>query len=233
MQRFCVEITHWKNCFTRPQKGNNMDKETKIKVVNLKNLWDIFVHRLWIIGLVAILVMVGVFAVDRLTFEPRYNSTATMYILRQNAPSTGLTSHVTDSDDVAADFSLALNVVKDCTYLIKSHTVLEQATETLSVEVPPYEELLKMIEANNPENTRILEVTVTADSPHKAKSLVDTICTIGADTINRTMGFEQINLYEYGTYNHIPCNKTKPIIFLFIGVLAAVLVYSIDRKSVV
>ncbi len=209
------------------RKGNNMDNQTKIKVVNLKNLWDIFVHRLWIIGLVAVLATVSIFAVDRLTFEPRYNSTATMYILRQNASSTGATPHVTDSDDVAADFSLALNVVKDCTYLIKSHTVLEQVAESLSVKVPPYEELSKMIEAKNPENTRILEVTVIADTPHEAKLLVDSICTIGADTINRTMGFEQINLYEYGTYNHIPCNKTKPIIFIFIGLLAAVLVYSI------
>ena len=95
-----------------------MDNQTKIKVVNLKNLWDIFVHRLWIIALVAVLVTASVFAVDRLTFEPRYNSTATMYILRQNAPNTGVASNVTDSDDVAADFSLALNVVKDCTYLI-------------------------------------------------------------------------------------------------------------------
>lgn len=204
-----------------------MDNQIKIKVVSLKNLWDILIHRLWIIALIAVLTTVSVFTVDALTFEPRYNSTATMYILRQNATNPGNVPPVTNSDDVAADFSLALNVVKDCTYLIKSHTVLAQVTESLSVDVPPYEELSKQIEANNPENTRILEVTVTADTPHEAKLLVDKICTIGADTINKTMGFEQINLYEYGTYNLTPCNKTKPIIYIFIGILAAILVYSV------
>ena len=204
-----------------------MDHQTKIKVVNLKNLWDIFIHRLWIIAFVAVVVTVSVFSIDYLTFVPRYNSTATMYILRQNANKTATTANVTDSDDVAADFSLALNVVRDCTYLIKSHTVLTQVKQSLSLETPSYEELYKRIEAINPENTRILEVTVTADTPHEAKNLVDKICTIGAETINKTMGFEQINLYEYGTYNHTPCNKTKPIIYVFIGILAAVLVYSI------
>ena len=104
------------------RKGNLMDQQTKIKVVNLKNLWDILIHRLWIMLLVAALTTVGVFTVDKLTFEPRYNSTATMYILRQST-NNAASSNVTDSDDVASDFSLALNVVKDCTYLIKSHTV--------------------------------------------------------------------------------------------------------------
>ena len=204
-----------------------MENNTKIRVVSFGDLWNIFVQKIWIIILVCVLVSAGLFALDTFTFKPEYRSTATMYILRQNANKTATTANVTDSDDVAADFSLALNVVRDCTYLIKSHTVLTQVKQSLSLETPSYEELYKRIEAINPENTRILEVTVTADTPHEAKNLVDKICTIGAETINKTMGFEQINLYEYGTYNHTPCNKTKPIIYVFIGILAAVLVYSI------
>ena len=51
---------------------------------------------------------------------------------------------------------------------------------------------------SNPEDTRILEVTVKADSPKMAKAIVDRICTIGAARIEDAMGFQQVNVYELG-----------------------------------
>ena len=41
------------------------------------------------------------------------------------------------------------------------------------------------------------------------------------------MGFQQINLYEYGTLNDKPCNTTSMTTYMLVGMIAAVLVYSI------
>lgn len=201
-----------------------MENNTKIRVVSFRDLWDIFVQKIWIIVLVCALVTVGLFVVNTITFEPEYRSTATMYILRQNMKQ--IAPEQNSADDVATDFSLALDVVKDCDYLMKSYTVVEQVKRNLNLSLD-YEEISKRISTSNPDNTRILEVSVVAESPEEAKRMVDNLCDVGASAINSTMGFEQISLYEYGNMNYEPSNKTKPLLFLFVGMIAAVVTYSV------
>ena len=189
-----------------------------IRVVTIIDLWYIFVHRLWVMALAAVVAVGGLFIINRVTFVPAYSSTATLYILRQNeATATG------NSD---SDFSLALKVVNDCDYLLKSHSVLDEVIQELNLETD-YKTLSKSISTSNPENTRILEVTVESDSPENAKRIVDAICEIGQEQITEAMGFQQVNLYEHGTLNDKPCNATSMTTYMLVGMIAAVLVYSI------
>ena len=64
-----------------------------------------------------------------------------------------------------------------------------------------------------------------ADSPELAKRIVDRICTIGSQRIEDAMGFQQVNLYEFGTTDPDPCNSTRMITFAFAGIVAAVMMY--------
>lgn len=196
-----------------------MEQQTTVRIITLKDLWDIFIHRFWVMVLAAITVMGGMFLVIRLTYVPQYESTATLYILRQDNEQSG-------SSSVSSDFSLALNVVSDCTYLLKSHSVVDAVIDELHLDIP-YEELSKIISTNNPDNTRVLEVNVKAGSPELAKSIVDSICQIGAGKIEEAMGFNQVNLYEYGVLNTRPCNTTGLMAYLLVGIVTAILVYSV------
>ena len=189
-----------------------------VRVVTLKDLWGIFIHRLWIIIIAAAAVVGGLFVINRMTFVPVYSSTATLYILRQEGGAT--------SDSSAdADFSLALKVVNDCDYLLKSHSVLDEVIQKLDLQIG-YKALSESVSTSNPENTRILEVTVESDSPENAKRIVDALCEIGQEKIAEAMGFQQVNLYEYGTLSNKPCNTTSITTYLLAGVIAAILVYS-------
>ena len=194
-----------------------MENKTNTRIVTLKDLWDILIQRIWIIGLAAVISMVSFFVVDRIAFDPKYASTATMYILRQ-------ASENTSAGDLSSDFSLALKVVNDCTYLLKSHTVLDEVGAELQME---YEDLYDSISTKNPQDTRILEVTVKADTPELAKAIVDRVCQVGANSINQAMGFDQVNLYELGTTSDEPCNKTGLLVFLLVGAGVAVLTYAV------
>ena len=196
-----------------------MEQQTTVRIITLKDLWAIFIHRFWVMALAAITVMGGMLLVIRLTYVPQYESTATLYILRQDNEQSG-------SSSVSSDFSLALNVVSDCTYLLKSHSVVDAVIDELHLDIP-YEELSKIISTNNPDNTRILEVNVKAGSPELAKSIVDSICQIGAGKIEEAMGFSQVNLYEYGVLNTRPCNTTGLMTYLLVGIVTAILVYSV------
>ena len=177
-----------------------MNQKASFKTVTLKDLWGIFVQRLWAIILAACICCGGFLVFNRMTFVPQYASTATLYILRQADGAT--------ASDASSDFSLALKVVNDCTYLLKSHTVLDEVISSLNLDME-YEDLYDCVSTSNPEDTRILEVTVKADSPELAKRIVDRICTIGSKRIEDAMGFQQVNLYELGTTDPDPCNSTS------------------------
>lgn len=81
------------------------------------------------------------------------------------------------------------------------------------------------VSTSNPEDTRILEVTVRSDSPENAKRIVDQVCTIGAQRIEDAMGFQQVNLYEFGTTDPEPCNRTGLTTFLLAAIAAALAAY--------
>lgn len=196
-----------------------MDSNQYMRSVTLKDLWDLFVHRFIIIVLAAVVAVGALYGVNTVTYVPMYESTATLYILRQADESIS-------SGDVSNDFSLALKVVNDCTYLLKSHTVLDQVIVDLGLTMT-YRELYEAVSTYNPDSTRILEVTVEAESPELAKRIVDRICELGKDNIAEAMGFEQVNLFEYGVLNRVPCNKMSIITYVLVGMIAAVLVCTV------
>lgn len=195
-----------------------MDNQISTKEITLRDLVDIFLKRLWIMALAAAICMAGVFAGTRLFLPSRYESTATLYILRQTEDAT--------SGDASTDFSLALKVVNDCTYMLKSHTVLDGVISEQGLDMT-YEELYDCVTTHNPEDTRILEVTVEAESAQQAKQIVDSICTIGAEHINRAMGFDQVNLFELGVPESEPCNRVGLVALFLLGVAATIVTYGV------
>lgn len=197
-----------------------MNETNLNRIVTLKDIWDVFVRRIPIILLAAVIAAGGFFAFDRLTYEPLYSSTATLYITRDR------TDNVTTSGEAYNDFTLALKVVYDCNYLLKSRTVLNQIIEEMDLDMT-YAQLYSHISTNNPYNTRILEVTVTAETPDLAKQIVDRICVLGQQKIEDAMGFSQVNLYEYGTHSPIPSNQSSALLTLIAGVAAAVVTYAV------
>ncbi len=197
-----------------------MNDTNNAKVVTLRELWNLFVQRWWVIFLVAGLCAGGLLALREATYVPRYESTATLYILRQNGEEAG------GSNSQYYDFTMALNVVNDCTSLLKSHSVIDHVIAELQL-TQGYRELSNSISTSNPDNTRILKVTVEADTAENAKRIVDAICEEGQKKITEAMGFQQVNLYEYGILNPDPCNQTGLSTYILVGIVAAVVAYLI------
>ncbi len=193
-----------------------MVNQTDARVITLKDLWSILVRRLWIMAAAAVVCVLGTFLVAKLTYTPQYASTATLYVLRQDGEGT--------TAGADSDFSLALKVINDCTYLLKSHAVVDQVIADEGLDMS-YDDLYDAISTANPTNTRILEVTVEADTPEQAKAIVDRLCQIGQEKITEAMGFRQVNFYEHGTLETEPCNRTSWLLYAIIGVSVMVAVY--------
>ena len=194
------------------------EQDLDLRTISLRDLWEIFTRRFFAMLLAAIVVVSGAFAFKQLTFTPRYESVATLYLVNQTAEDSQ------SSSTTYNNFNLALRLVNDCNHLIKSHSVLDQVIDTLNLGMT-YEQLYKTVTVVNPEDTRILEVTVEAESPEQAKRIVDEVCEVGAQKIEEAMGFEQAKLYEYGVLDSKPSNITGLTTYAILGLLAAVAVY--------
>lgn len=197
-----------------------MENNTNTRVVTLSDIWDIFVHHIWIMILAAIVAAGSAYAIVKVTYTERYESVATLYILQQNTMQPQMQNNNYDDD-----FNLALKVVNDCTHLLKSHSVLETVIRDLNLDIT-YEDLYDEITVSNPEDTRILEVRAESNSPESAKRIVDHVCTEGTEKITEAMGFKQVNFYERGILDNKPCNRTSLITYILVAFIAAALVYA-------
>lgn len=193
-----------------------MDNENEVKVITLGDLWQVFLRRLPLILLFAVIAALLAVAADAFLIKPMYKSTATLYILKQE--------NTKDYSYTQSDYTLAMNLVNDCTYMLKSHSVLDEVIEELDLNMS-YKDLARVISTRNPENTRILEISVKTANPKTSKTIVDAICASAAKTIERSIGLDQVNIYDEGILETKPCNKLGSLMYIVFGLVGAVLSY--------
>ena len=191
-------------------------EEKNVRVISLGDIWQAFSWHVIPILLAAAVSVGALYCYARFLRKPMYQSVATLYILRQE--------NGNDYAYTSTDFSLALNVVSDCDYMLKSHAVLDDVIEELDLDVS-YKSLSRMISTQNPEGSRVLEVSVETDNPELSKKIVDSVCRIGAEKISAAMGMDQVNVYDYGTLNYRPSNEIGIRRYILVGLAVAALVY--------
>lgn len=184
--------------------------------VRFSDLLYLFVSKLWIMILVAVLVGGGLFALNFFTFEPQYKSTASMYILRQ--------SEQEEKHDYSSDFNVALNVVNDCKELLTTHKVLDNVIEKEQLPYT-YDELVSMIEINNEKDSRLLEITVVSESAQLSQQIVNSICEVGEQTIDKLVGYDQINTHDKGTLEQESVNSRISYTAILGAIVAFMLTY--------
>lgn len=189
--------------------------------ISIADLWEVFISHVWQIVLAGLLVLAVLVGYSVFTYKPVYTSTATVYIIRQSDSMTGSATSPSSSD-----FNLALNTVKDCTILLKSHKVLDVVIADLGMDIS-YERLSKMISVNNPTDTRYLEISVTAPTPSDAKIIVDKLCEVGRKSIVDIMGINQVSQVDQGTFKETPSNPMIGVMCYVGALAAAVVVYGV------
>lgn len=195
-----------------------MERQDAVRIITLGDIWKVFIRNIIPILLAAAVVIALMFGYETTLLTPKYSSTSTLYILRQE--------NSNDYVYTQSDFSLALNVVNDCTYMVKSHEVLDSVINKLELDMS-YKSLYNAISINNPDSTRILEVTVDTEDAELSKQIVDEICSTAADRINRTMGVDQVNVYSKGSIGLRPSNSISVTAYALAGVVTAIVVYAV------
>ncbi len=134
-------------------------------------------------------------AFSKYVVVPQYSSTAMMYILSKETTLTSL-----------ADLQIGAQLTNDYQVIVKSRPVLEDVIQRLNLN-QSYEQLSGRLTIGNPNNTRILTVSIEDANPQLAKDIVDTVAKVSSDYIADTMEMVPPKIIEEGT---VATQKTNP-----------------------
>ncbi len=213
---------------------NNKERERDEEVeIDLKELFFILLHHLWIIVLAGIVLAAGMFVYTRSFVTPLYSSTASVYVLNRQS-----------SDQLTySDLNSSMQLTKDYQQMFVSRTVLEQVIENLHLQntdgsVMSPSTLANKISISSPSDTRIINLTVTDASPAWARDIVDELCRVGSTHITQVMKIEGINVNEAGnlpTFPSSPNLKKNVLLGAVAGVVlsaAAIIVLHLMNDTI-
>ena len=148
--------------------GNTYENEIEI---NLRDIFYEWKRRIFLILAVGILAACVCCCYITLFVTPMYTSTATILVLTQD-----------ESSATVADLQLGPEIAADYSILISSRPVLEETIENLGLDIS-YTQLEAELTITNPENTRLLQLSVTDADPVLARQLVNELASTASEYI--------------------------------------------------
>lgn len=145
--------------------------------------------------------------------RPTYKSTAKMYVVSASKNS------VVDLDAL----NIGTSLTSDYEQLMLSYPVLEQVINKLNLDMDS-DTLAKMITLENPQDTRILNISVVSTDPKEAKNIANTLMDVAVDYLPKTMSTNAPNVAQKAK---IADRKDGPSYtkYTMIGALAGAFLY--------
>lgn len=209
----------------------NATENMDVISMSFKDMVSLFMKRLWLILLAALIVGGACFAYLTYTYEEEYTSKSTIYLFYKEDGRSGSAA--------ISYLEIALYTLNDCEQIITSRRVLNSVIEDIlndtdlprawrkEVDEMGYGGLKRNISISNVSESRVLEISVRTSDPELSKEIVDRICAYGASEIKYYMGFDQVRVLDEGTLNRTPSNSVNILIPVTLAILAGLLVYAI------
>ena len=183
--------------------------------IDLRELLFELKKKIWFIiaGLLIGAAITG--AYSKFLITPQYKSEAKLYVLSKETTLTSL-----------ADLQIGSQLTQDYKVLVGSRPVLQGVVDHMKLDMT-YRELEKKLTIDNPNNTRILTLTIKDPNPYLAKSIVDEVANTASDYIGEIMEMVPPKLIEDG---EVASEKASPNVLkntIIGGILGLLLVCGI------
>lgn len=204
--------------------AGRLKTEEEIKTIDLIGLFFFVLEKFWLVLLSAIL-FAGIFGWSASRSVPTYTATAKLYIV--NPTNSGLNIY---------DLQLGSALTMDYQEVFRTWEVHEMVRDELALQYS-YEELQSMLTVANPEDTRILYITVKNTDAQLAADIANAYAKAAKTFIMNTMKGEQPSDFSIALVpgTGYKTNRTQAIImgFLLGSVLAAgilTLIFVLDNS---
>lgn len=143
--------------------------------IDLLEIARVLLNKIWMIILCVIVGVTLAFGVTKFVITPQYTATSMIYILSN-----------TTSISSAVDLQLSKQLTIDFEILAKSRPVIERVIGSLDLDYE-YEEMLALLEVENPESSSILRIIVTTPNPQLSKEIANELADVTADRVAEVM----------------------------------------------
>lgn len=162
-----------------------VQQEDDDKEIDLVDLAYALMDKLHFIILAFLLGAVLLNAYAYFFIKPTYQSTAKLYVVSASE----------DSVVNLSDLNIGMSLTKDYEELMLSYPLLDQVILKLNLNYD-YEQLAQMITLENPDDTRVLKITVTSTDPEQAKDIANTIAELSVEYLPETMSTNAPNIAQ-------------------------------------
>ena len=194
-------------------------KQEEEKVLDLLDIFNLFLDNIRYLAVFTVLGAVIFGAISFFLIKPLYQSTSKLYIVSASKDT------VVDISDLNLGTSLTL----DYEELILSYPVLNEVIDKLGLKMD-YRQLGNMITIENPDDTRILNLTVTSPDPKEARDIVNMLAKVSVTYLPKTMNTSPPNIAQKGI---LPARKSSPsylkytLFGLFLGLFGSCLFFTV------
>ena len=190
----------------RKHSGGGQPYEDGEDEIDLVELMYRLLEKWKIIVLACILgaLIAGVYTIFFVT--PTYTATSKLYVVNAK-----------DSAINLSDLQISNYLASDYTEVFSNWHVHEMVIQRLGLDYT-YSQLGNMVSVKNPQDTRILYITVTSTDPQEAKDMADTYAQVAREFIAAKMDTKQPNIFEEALLPSRPAspNKTKNVLMGFV-----------------
>lgn len=170
-----------------------MDNEENEVIDLTEILYAIRQHLLELVLVTLVAALVG-FTASKFLMTPQYNSSALMIVNTRQDVNANVTSDQINS---------ATKLVSTYSIIIKSDTVLQQVIDDLGLNLS-YAQLNGRVTVNAVDDTQVMRITVTSDSPEWAQQVCEQIVTVAPDVIKEAVEAGSVKVISDASLNPHP-----------------------------
>ena len=160
---------------------NNYEVKSELEV-SLKEIFFELKQNWAIMAVSSLLLAAIVFFYSSVLVTPKYQSTSELYVLSK---STSITAF--------SDIQIGTYLTRDYVEVVIDRPVLDEVIKNLKLDMT-YKQLKEMVSVTNPQNTRIIEITVTDSDPERAKKIADEMADVSSAFIAEKMDQQAPNI---------------------------------------
>ena len=137
--------------------------------------------------------------------DPVYESTSKLYIQAQDSSTTNL-----------SELQVGSTLARDCVEMIQSRSIVQEVIDRLALDMS-VRDLQRMLEVTNPEETRIINITVSGTDPQLITNISGEFAEVSRTRISEVMKTDKPQIWEKATVPEKPVKpeKTKNVILGF------------------
>lgn len=183
--------------------------------INLKELFDYFVSKWFIIAIAGLAFVVAGASYTLFFKTPMYNSYTTMVLTTNNEK--------TNQQITSSDITLNKNLVSNYRVIMKSHSILNQVINNLELNTTA-EQLKKQISVTTEDETEIIRISVNSENADSAKDIANEIARVFSNDVARYYSIKNVAIVDYAEKANLPYNisllKTT-VLALLVGIVLA------------